>query len=399
MGLMSPLGNQPLDLANIEVLNKIQKATQDANELIRQKYLRDVWRFEDLHKEDEAPAYVHRIKGHELKHIQTIGENVMIMNNKEDNVDVFSTDSPNVMKVLNIQGRQMNCSVVTVDRLFIGCRDRRIFIYNKFSLELQKTIEVPESVHCMCALNDYTQVAVGMTDGHVMIIGMSSDALDGDKGAQILNAAHLRDIGGIWSICGVNTDSELALGTISGVHIASIGIRTISRSHEHYLQDKKIWNICEYDDNKLICARWDSPNLYLLDRTDPQSLKRPFEIKDTDASNKNITDLVPLPAYDPIEFPFFIKRGLKRIEIVDVSNKRCYSMYEDANNKWGYNKVSIVDRGEGRFNILYVANEGQHRQIVKRYDFPNIWAEGLKKIVNLRHQDANSGNFFSRMFK
>jgi len=163
----------------------------------------------------------------------------------------------------------MNCSVVTVDRLFVGCRDRRIFVYNKFTLELQKTIEVPESVHCMCALNDFTQVAVGMTDGHVMILGMSSDELDGDKGAQILNAAHLRDIGGIWSICGVNNDSELALGTISGVHIASIGIRTISRSHEHYLKDKNIWNISEYDDNKLICSRWDQPHLYLLDRTDP----------------------------------------------------------------------------------------------------------------------------------
>ena len=105
MGMVSPNGNQTIDFANIEVLTKIQKATQDANELIRQKYLRDVWRFEDLHKADEAPAYVHRIKGHEVKHIQTIGENIMIMNNKEDNIDVFSTDSPNVMKVLNIQGR------------------------------------------------------------------------------------------------------------------------------------------------------------------------------------------------------------------------------------------------------------------------------------------------------
>ena len=74
-----------------------------------------------------------------------------------------------------------------------------------------------------------------MTDGHVMILGMSSDALDGEQGAQILNAAHLRDVGGIWTICGVNNDTELALGTISGVHIASIGIRTITRSHEHYL--------------------------------------------------------------------------------------------------------------------------------------------------------------------
>lgn len=98
--------------------------------------MREVWRFEDLHKENEAPGFVHRIKGYEVKHIQTIGETWLLVNNKSDNVDVYSVDSPTVVKQLNIQGRQMNCSVVTVDRVFIGCRDRRIFIYNKFTLEL-----------------------------------------------------------------------------------------------------------------------------------------------------------------------------------------------------------------------------------------------------------------------
>lgn len=62
-------GVATLDLGSIEVLTKIQKATQDANELMRAKYLRDVWKFSDLHKEDEAPSYIHRIKGHEIKHI------------------------------------------------------------------------------------------------------------------------------------------------------------------------------------------------------------------------------------------------------------------------------------------------------------------------------------------
>ena len=159
------------------------------------------------------------------------------MNNKNDNIDVFSADSPQVLKTLNIQGRQMNCSVVTNDKLFVGCRDRRVFIYNKFSLELLKTMEVPESVHCMCTLSDFTQVGMGMTDGHVMILGQDEEAPLDNDGVTILNAAHLRDIGGIWTICGVNNDTELAIGTISGVHIAAIGIKTLTRSYEHYLKD------------------------------------------------------------------------------------------------------------------------------------------------------------------
>ena len=128
----------------------------------------------------------------------------------------------------------------------------------------------------------------------------------------------------------------------------------------------------------------------MLDRTNPASLKKPVEIKDPDATNKNITDLVPLPSYDPVEFPFMIKRGLKKISIVDISNQRHFTMYEDMNNKWGYNKVSLVDRGEGRFNMVFIVNEGHTtRQIVKRYDYPNIWCEGLRKIVNLRHKEID----------
>ena len=69
----------------------------------------------------------------------------------------------------------MNCSVVTIDKIFIGCRDRRIFIFHKHSLEYIQTLEVPESVHCMASLNEFGQVAVGMTDGHVLVIASENE--------------------------------------------------------------------------------------------------------------------------------------------------------------------------------------------------------------------------------
>ena len=49
-GSMSP-GKNMLDLksANIEVLQKIQRYTQDASEMMRQKYLKNIWSFQDLH--------------------------------------------------------------------------------------------------------------------------------------------------------------------------------------------------------------------------------------------------------------------------------------------------------------------------------------------------------------
>ena len=112
----------------------------------------------------------------------------------------------------------------------------------------------------------------------------------------------------------MNNDSELALGTMTGVHIGAIGARTITRGHEHFLKGKNVWNISEYDDNKLVCTRWDQPHLYLIDRNidpaKPKAAATVAEIRDQNQANKNITDLVALPAYDPEEFPFYIKRGI-----------------------------------------------------------------------------------------
>ena len=237
-----------------------------------------------------------------------------------------------------------------------------------------------------------------------MVLGSDEDGAEGDAGGlsdptkiTILNAAHMRDIGGIWSISGVNNDTELVVGTITGVHIVAIGVKTLTRSYEHYLKDQNIWNVCEYDDNKIICTRWDKASYYLLDRNDPQSLKKPVEIKDADNFNKNVTDLVPIPTYDPQECPFFIVRGLKRVQLLDVKNKKLYTLYDDDNNKWGYNKVSVMDRGQGRFNLLFVSHEGGTNQVVKRFDFPNIFEEGLRKIVNLQHKQVEQG-FFKRLF-
>ena len=48
-------------------------------------------------------------------------------------------------------------------------------------------------------------MAVGMTDGNVVVLDCSSDV-------SVLVERKFKEIGGIWSICGINNDSELAAG-------------------------------------------------------------------------------------------------------------------------------------------------------------------------------------------
>ena len=250
----------------------------------------------------------------------------------------------------------MNCSMVADQRVFIGTKDRRIFIFNKYNLEQEAIIEVPETVHCMCLLKEMQQVAVGMTDGHVWIL----DADKPEQAARVPIKAQFRETGGIWSIAGCNNDQELALGTISGVHIVFLDAFSMRRVDEHYLKDKNIWNVNEYDTNKLVVTCWEDANVYLVDRTDPDAvIKKPNFIADPDKKNINVTDLLPLPNYHPKEAPFFLKRGKNSIQLLDISQKKLYMLYKEPNNQWGYNKVAVVDKGFGRFQLLFIIAESR----------------------------------------
>jgi len=80
-------------------------------------------------------------------------------------------------------------------------------------IEETQRLDVPESIHCMCFLKGGQEIAVGMTDGNLLIL--HSDQV------RVKASFLCKEIGGIWSVCGVNRDLEIAVGTISGIYILS----------------------------------------------------------------------------------------------------------------------------------------------------------------------------------
>ena len=109
----------------------------------------------------------------------------------------------------------MNCSIISGKRLFIGCRDRRIFVFDKDTLVAQNIIEVVESVHCFCSIKEGSQIAVGMSAGNVIIFSASFEVKIQIEGC-------FKDLGGIWSITACNNDADLAIGTVGGLFILNI---------------------------------------------------------------------------------------------------------------------------------------------------------------------------------
>ena len=87
---------------NPSQINRIERYAQDIDEMLRYKFLKNVWKFEDLHKEHAAPSFIHRLPKLDIKHINTVGDSLLITNSKDSNVDIYGIDSDLVIKSLNI---------------------------------------------------------------------------------------------------------------------------------------------------------------------------------------------------------------------------------------------------------------------------------------------------------
>ena len=62
-----------------------------------------------------------------------------------------------------------------------------------------------------------------MTDGNIVVFDCSTDV-------SVVVERQFKEIGGIWSICSINNDTELAVGALSGLHIISIGQKDLKQT-------------------------------------------------------------------------------------------------------------------------------------------------------------------------
>lgn len=62
--------------------------SRDTNDAIRLIQLQNVWTFNDLHNANAAPEHILRIRA-EVKHLGIAGGNFLLINNIDENVDVY----------------------------------------------------------------------------------------------------------------------------------------------------------------------------------------------------------------------------------------------------------------------------------------------------------------------
>ena len=135
----------------------------------------------------------------------------------------------------------------------------------------------------------------------------------------------------------------------------------------------------EFAIDKYVVASWHSNDYLILDRQKPNEpagiLREPLWC------NNLCTDLVPMPDYHPVYYPFYISKSLRSIKLINFRDMRVFTLVETPDmptDCYGYKKLTLAKTHDGRLKVVYVTNENQNT-IVQEVQF----AMNFKKALEL----------------
>jgi hypothetical protein len=124
------------------------------------------------------------------------------------------------------------------------------------------------------------------------------------------------------------TRNDFALGTSKGVYFFKVyeDFTVEPVTSIPCLPGRDITELSEYAIDQFVVAAWHSNDLILVDRKAPsddsQSLREPLWC------NNLCTDLVPLPGYNPENFPFYLSKSLRSIKLINFKTKKVHTLLE-----------------------------------------------------------------------
>ena len=137
--------------------------------------------------------------------------------------------------------------------------------------------------------------------------------------------------GEIYHIHVSKDDKEIALATFSGLFFGKFEIGPQGRPYQVwetnkvYFRDKLISKIIPLRPKFYLVAEYSKPGYHLVDRSSEEL--DPGRIEDRRAEhNSGCTDLVLVPMYDPKWFPYAISRNKFKIDLIDLDEKRVYTI-------------------------------------------------------------------------
>jgi len=159
------------------------------------------------------------------------------------------------------------------------------------------------------------------------------------------------------------TKNDVAFGTSKGVHFYKVNqdFSLEPSCSVACLTDCDVTELSEFAIDKYCVASWHSNDLLVFDRNKPH--EPASSIKEPLWCNNLCTDLVPMPDYHPVVFPFYISKSLRSIKLINFKEMRIYTILETADmptDCYGYKKLTLAKTADGRLKIVFVTNENQN---------------------------------------
>ena len=116
--------------------------------------------------------------------------------------------------------------------------------------------------------------------------------------------------------------------------------------------------LSEFAIDKYVIASWHSNDYLILDRRNSQ--EPPGILREPLWCNNLCTDLVPMPEYHPVYYPFYISKSLRSIKLINFKDMQVFTLVETPDmptDCYGYKKLTLAKTHDGKIKIVYVTSE------------------------------------------
>ena len=178
------------------------------------------------------------------------------------------------------------------------------------------------------------------------------------------------------------TRNDFVFGTSNGIYFFKMKDQyNMEPTNEPIqLEGKDVTEISEFSHDRFVIGLWNENDFLMIDRNrlgmQPEKLIEPLWC------NNLCTDLVPIPGYHPVTFPFYLSKTLRSISIIDFRTKKVYTLLETQDmptDCYGYKKMTLATTIDGRLKLIFVSSENQNT-VVQEVSFARYFMKALKTI-------------------
>ena len=239
-----------------------------------------------------------------------------------DLVEIRHANSGHVKHRLAVSG--LHCSLEVRGVLYLGTQYKQVYAIDSKTYKTLAVREVASSVNSLVVSEDLGVILAAQSGGLVAVFKISSAG----SGTHLEKQKEVK-------LCPKNISkivrtsrSDFALATETGVYFAAFKPPNtynlqLTQEAQPCLDGKDITELSEYAHDQFVAGQWSENDFLIFDRKHAKSRGNEI-IKQPLWCNALCTDLVPLPGYHPVAFPFYLAKTMRSVNLLDFKNQECH---------------------------------------------------------------------------